>query len=38
MEFIITISEEDMIDSLTKGLSISMLPEEVIFHFSLVLT
>lgn len=35
MEFIITISEDGMIHPLTKRLYISMLPEEVIFHFSI---
>lgn len=38
MEFIIIISEDGMIHPLSKGLSISMLPEKAIFHFLLVLT
>lgn len=38
MEFIITTSEDGMICPLTKGLSVSILPKDVIFCFSLGLT
>lgn len=38
VEFIIAISEDGMIHPLTKGLSVSILLEEVIFHCSLLLT
>jgi hypothetical protein len=35
MEFIIISSEDGMICPLSKGLSVSILPKDVIFHFSL---